>query len=170
MSAQSLNIGKESVASINATVSPVNGFKGTIKLTCSGLPLHSACSFAPASLQADGSNTALTSAVTISTGVANIAGIQQADGPMILATSTGVLSAGLLGWGFAPIRRKHPQQSRRARMIQRIMVAIILCGGLVGCQTLGGQTNATPLGSYTVKVTATSAGVSHSSTFTLVVK
>jgi Abnormal spindle-like microcephaly-assoc'd, ASPM-SPD-2-Hydin/NHL repeat len=170
MSAQSLNIGKESVASINATVSPVNGFKGTINLTCSGLPLHSACSFAPASLQADGSNTALTSVVTISTGVANIAGIQQADGPMILATSTGVLSAGLLGLGFAPVRRNYSPQSHSSRLFQRILAAIILCSGLVGCQTLGGQTTATPPGSYTVKITATSAGVSHSSTFTLVVK
>jgi sugar lactone lactonase YvrE len=171
MSAQSLKVGKESVGSINATVTPTNGFQGAIALSCSGLPSHSTCSFAPASLPADGSNTALTSKVTISTGVANVAAIHHADGPVFLATSTGVLSAGLFGLVFAPIaRRNHGSQRKRARVIQLILVAIILCGGLVGCGTLGGQTHATPAGSYTVTITATSTSVSHRSTFTLVVQ
>jgi hypothetical protein len=51
-----------------------------------------------------------------------------------------------------------------------LLVAIILCGGLVGCGTLGGKAHATPTGTYNVAVTATSTGVSHSSTFTLVVQ
>ena len=74
LSKQSLNVGTASVANINATVNPANGFTGTITLSCSGLPSNSACSFSPASLQANGGNTALTSVVTISTGVATVAG------------------------------------------------------------------------------------------------
>jgi hypothetical protein len=120
-------------------------------------------------LQASGNNAALASVATVSTGVDNVAAIQP-DARVFLAT-TGVFGAGLLGLVFAPISRsKHRSQSKRARLIQLILIAIILCGGLVGCGTLGSQTKGTPAGSYTVTVTGTSTSVSHSTTFTLVVQ
>ena len=171
MSAPSLKVGKESAGSINAIVTPTNGFQGTITLGCSGLPSHSTCSFAPASLQATGSNTALVSVVTISTGVANVAATQHADRSVFLAATTGMFSSGVLGLVFVPIvRRNSGSQSKRARLLQLILVAIILCGGLVGCGGLAGQPHLTPSGNYTVTVTATSTSVSHSSTFMLVVQ
>ena len=139
LSKQSLKVGKQSAGTISVTVTPSNGFTGSIVLSCSGLPANSICSFAPASLQADGSNSALASILTISTGVAGVAALPPADGPLFLAT-TAVFSTGLLGWVFAPIaRRNQASQSKRARLIQLILVAIIPCGGLVGCGTLGGQ-------------------------------
>ncbi|MFY9559032.1 MAG: choice-of-anchor D domain-containing protein [Terriglobales bacterium] len=171
MSARSLKVGKESAGNITATVTPTNGFQGTITLSCGGLPSHSTCSFAPITLQADGSNTAMASVVTISTGVGNVAAVQRAAGSMFLAVTTGAFSTGLLGLVLFPVaRRNRDSQSRRAKLIRLVLVAIILCGGLVGCGSLGGQSHATPPGNYTVTVTATSTGVSHSSTFTLMVQ
>jgi len=169
ISAPSLQLGSQSAGSLNATLTPTNSFQGTISLSCSGLPSQSTCSFVPASVQANGSN-ALASRVTISTGVANVAAVQHPDAPVFLAT-TGVFGAGLLGLVFAPIARsKRGLQGKRARLIQLILVAIILCGGLVGCGTLGSQIKGTPAGSYTVTVTGTSTSVSHSTTFTLLVQ
>jgi hypothetical protein len=55
-------------------------------------------------------------------------------------------------------------------MIHLIVVVIILCGGLIGCGGLAGHARVTPSGTYTVTVTAASAGVSHSSNVTLVVQ
>jgi len=171
LSKQSLQVGTQSAGSINISVTPSNGFTGSIAMSCNGLPANTTCSFAPATLQSNGSNTVLTSAVTISTGVAGVAAIQRADGPVFLATSTGMFSAGFFGLVLAPIaRRNRNSQSKGAKLLQLILVAIILCGGLVGCGTLGGKTHATPTGTYNVVVTATSTGVSHSSTFTMVVQ
>lgn len=171
MSAQSLNIGTAASGHITATVTPTNGFTGTIALSCSGLPSHSTCSFNPASVQASGNNAAQTSVMTISTGAADIAALEHTEGTSLLATSAGMFGAGLLGLVFAPIASHgHDSKSKRTKLVLLIMIAIILCGGLVGCGTLGGQTHATPSGSYTVTVTATSTNVSHGSTFTLVVQ
>jgi hypothetical protein len=171
LSKQSLQVGTQSVGSISVNVTPSNGFTGSITMSCSGLPADSTCSFAPATLQANGTNTALASVMTISTGVATVAAIRHADGPLFLATSTGMFSAGFFGLVFAPIaRRNRASQSKGTKLLQLILVAIILCGGLVGCGTLGGQTHVTPAGTYTVTVKASSTGVSHSSAFTLVVQ
>ena len=172
MSATSLKVGQTGVGTINTTVAPTNGFSGSIALSCSGLPSHSTCSFVPASVQADGSNTARTSVVTISTGVASVAAVRHSDGPVFLATSTGVFNAGLFGLLFIPIgRRNYGKRNKHGRLLQLILVAIILCGGLVGCGTIvPGQSHSTPKGSYTVTVTGTSTGVTHGSTFTLVVQ
>ncbi len=171
LSKQSLQVGTQSAGSNSVSVTPSNGFTGSIAMSCSSLPANTTCSFAPATLQANGSNTALASVVTISTGVASVAAIQRADRQVFLATSTGMFSAGFLGLVFAPIaRRNRASQSKGAKRLQLILVAIILCGGLVGCGTLGGKTHATPTGTYNVVITATSTGVSHSRTFTLVVQ
>lgn len=166
----SLTVGSSSAGSLSVNVTPTNGFSGTIALTCSGLPSHSTCSFVPASLQANGSDTALASVVTISTGVANVAANQHSDGPILLAADAGLFSMGLVGLVFAPlVRRNRGSQSRRTQMIQLILIAIILCGGLVGCGAIAGEPHSTPPGNYTITVTATSTGVSHSTTFTLAV-
>ncbi len=170
LSKQSLNVGKDSSGTMNVTVTPTNSFSGSIALSCSGLPSNSKCSFAPASLNADGSNTALTSLMTLSTGVTTVAAASPAKEPVMLATRTSAF-VGLLGLVMAPIaRRRNGSPSKPARLVPLILVAIILCGGLVGCGDLGSQTHSTPPGNYTVTVTATSTSISHSRTFTLVVQ
>ena len=168
MSSSSVSIASSGTASITANVTPSNGFNGAISLSCSGLPAHSICSFNPASVQADGSNTALHSVVTISTGVADVA-LRHANSPVLVATS-GVFGAGLLGFVFAPFARRNLNaRSKGSRILQLLLIAVILCGGLVGCGSIapgksGGPTN------YTVTVTAASSGTSHSTTFTLAVQ
>ena len=173
-SKQSLTVGGSGVASLNVTITPTNGFSGTVTLSCSGLPAHSTCSFAPASLKADGSNTPILSGLTISTGVATAAAVNHTGDLFLFANHTGILSTGLLGLVFAPMwRGRRDSHHRRARLIQLILVVIILCAGLIGCNALAPQgqtTGLTPPGSYTVTITAASTGISHSSTVTLVVQ
>ena len=132
---------------------------------------HAACSFLPVTLQANGSNTALNSAITVSTGLANVAAVHPAESTL-WAGITGVLSTGLLGLVFAPIAlRRRSAGGARARIIQALLLVTILCAGLVGCGTLGGKTGVTtPPGTYTVTVSAVSGSVSHSHTFSLTVQ
>jgi sugar lactone lactonase YvrE len=170
-SKQSMTIGGDSTGTVNITVTPTDGFSGAIALSCSGLPVHSTCSFAPASLNADGSGTPLLSVLTVSTGVATVATAQHPGDPVLLATGTGIFSTGLLGLVFARMGRgSRDSRNRRPRLIQLIVVGIILCAGLIGCGGLTGQARLTPPGSYTVTITAASIGVSHSHTVTLVVQ
>jgi hypothetical protein len=174
LSKQSLTIGKSATSTITATVTPTNGFTGSIALDCSGLPANSTCSFVPASVSASGNNAALTSTLTISTGVASasVVAMQHTRQPLVLA-STGVFGAGILGLVFAPIvRRSQSKTSKRGKFLQLILVVIILCGGLVGCGSLAPAKSdgTTPVGTYPVTVTATSGSLSHSSSFTMVVQ
>ena len=169
MSGPSLAIGRQNTASITANVTPAGGFTGNITLTCSGMPSHAACSFNPSSLHADGSNAPLSSSVTVSTGLANVAAVPHADGTY-LAAITG-MGTGLFGFAFLPFAWRGRKPGTLGRIVPFLLLAIILCLGLVGCGTLGGQTSVkTPAGSYTITVTAASGSTSHSSSFALVVQ
>ena len=170
-SVPSLNVGVQGSGTLTATVTPSGGFTGTIAMSCSGMPSHAACSFLPATLQANGSNTALNSTITVSTGLANVAAVHPAESTLF-AGITGVLATGLLGFVFAPMAlRSRSAGTARARIIQALLLVTILCAGLVGCGTLGGKTGVTtPPGTYTVTVTAVSGSVTHSHTFSLTVQ
>ncbi|MBI3476195.1 MAG: choice-of-anchor D domain-containing protein [Acidobacteria bacterium] len=171
-SVPSLTVGTQASGALSATVTPSGGFTGAITMSCSGMPSHAACSFSPAVLQANGSNTPLTSSITVSTGLSNVAAMQPPAGSTFLASMAGVLSTGLVGFVFAPIAlRRRIAQSKRARLTQALLIVLILCGGLFGCGTLGGKTGVTtPAGTYTVTVSAVSGNVSHSKTFSLKVQ
>jgi hypothetical protein len=172
-SAPSMTVVSGSSGTVNVTVAPINAFSGAISLTCSGLPAHSTCSFSPSSLSADGSNSSLSSALRISTGVATAAAGQRPDSPLLLASGAGFFSVGMLGLVFVPRRQwAAGYTGGRAKLVCLILFAMILLTGLVGCQGLqnGSKDPLTPRGVYSVTVTATSTNVSHSRAITLTVQ
>jgi hypothetical protein len=134
-------------------VQPIGGYKGTINLACSDLTAGTVCSFAPASLVADGSNQLLTSVVTVS-----VAPAEFEDSSMGL---TGLFAAvGLL------LLRKRLKLGM-ASLVAALALAVML-GGVTGCgMTATGQS----LGLHSVKVTATAMvnGVQTTQTGTLIV-
>ena len=170
MSRPSLTIGTHSTGSLTVNVTPSGSFSATVSLNCAGLPANSKCSFLPTSLRSDGSNAPLSSVLTISTGVDNVAALAPAGGSVFLAIS-GAFGAGLLGLVFAPkLQRRSDSRSKHVRVIHLLLVLVILCGGLVGCGTLGSKITSTPPGSYPVTVTGTAQGTVHNATFTLIVQ
>ena len=173
LSKPSMTLGRSSRGSVNVTVAPSNGFKGTVTLTCSALPANSSCSFVPISLQADGSNAQLTSVLTVSTGVTSAAAIRNSGDVTYFVLGSGTMSLGLVGLALFPRLRRGTPADTRLRIFELILLLVILCGGLVGCGTLGGnggQDNSTPPGTYHITVTGSSAGVSHSTVLDLVVE
>ena len=125
------------------TLTPIGGFKGTVTLSCGPLPIGVTCSFNPPILSADGSNTQLTSTLTIST-VGGSGHLQNAKG-----ASFGLLAAlSLLGMCFAR-RRLRPGLMPLAMAL--LMAA--LAAGSVGCGT-GLATVTSPTGASTVVVKA----------------
>lgn len=134
------------------TFTPVGGFTGTVNFACSGLPAGVTCSFAPATLTADGSNKVQTSQLTVTT-------------QRLISANfflPGALLGGLLFWQ----RRRF--NLRKAHVLMLILGAAVI-GGVVGCGSSGPQTNATAASvTVTAQATGGSGGTkSHTATFTL---
>jgi hypothetical protein len=168
--------------SLVATVTPQNGFKGFISLSCSGdtggasLPVGLTCNFTPLNLQITGTS-AVIADLTVQTSAPqqvtknNAEPLLNGKQPLLVA----ILLPGILGLGFVARKRKHFGSA-----VLLLLVGAVTVLGTTGCNaryrylnhgpTFGG----TPTGSYTLTVTAqTSNGVTataNSTTFVLTVQ
>ena len=160
------------------TFTPVGGFTGTATFACTGLPAGSSCSFQPASLTANGSNTAQTSTLTVTTigpssGMAAINMNRMGFTPVLASIFLlpGLALGGLLAW-----RRR--MLSARLRSLLFLLLLALTIGGGVGCGSFANATSVTPPGTSVVTVvgsasataTASKGSVTHTASFTLIVK
>jgi Bacterial Ig-like domain (group 3)/FG-GAP-like repeat len=154
-------------AQTTISITPSGDFAGAVALSCAGLPQHTSCNFAPASLTPTGT-AAVTSALTIETGVSASALLAQPQlpgkpgaGAVTLASLGGGAFLGLLLMGS---RRRN---KRWLYTQLGLGFALLLIPATIGC---GGTTNNTPAGAYQITVTATSGSTTHTATFTLTVQ
>ena len=178
-----------SSATYNLQVTPIGGFDGTVALSCTGAPPESTC-FVPEVSTPPSGNVAATFSVQVNTTAPSIAmpGVGRQwhplDGlrmlPMFLMVA---LASTLLA--FATRFRGPAAQWRHAYASAVLLGFLVLAIILIGCG--GGSYNSTPTpppsggtptpppsggtptGKYTLTVTGTSNGVSHSETLTLIV-
>jgi hypothetical protein len=156
-------------ASYTLVVTPLNGSAGTFAFACDSLPTNALCLFNPAT-ETLAAGTTGNVVVGVSTGSSTAA--LRLRGVRLLAAIP--LACGLL---LIPL-------GRRQRWILQAGVLLALLGGLVGgvasCTSSGGGggggsgggsggSGQTPAGTYSIPLTVTSTGVSHSVTVTLVV-
>jgi hypothetical protein len=156
------------------TVTSQGGFDSAVALTCSVSPtpaLAPTCALSPASVTPAAGGTA-TSMLSLHTTAASAALVRPAIGPdarSLLALWLPIPGIALLGAGLA-------SSKRRKRLVQLLAVCAFVIGlaVMVGCgggsSSSGGGTGGTPSGSYTVTVTGTSGGTSHTTTVTLSVQ
>ena len=142
ISSTTTNLTLKSGQSGSATISmvPVGGFTGNVQFSCAGLPSGAQCSFSPASLTADGSNTTQTSTLTIST---------QGSGSVAMLTHPGkpdgIMMAGFFWFstlffgGFLFWQRK--KLTRKYRFLLILFVALATISGAVGCGSSTPQLN-----------------------------
>ncbi|MDR3740903.1 MAG: choice-of-anchor D domain-containing protein [Terracidiphilus sp.] len=149
-------------ATFNLTIAPVGG-AGTFTLSCGSLPSNSACSFNPTN-QTIAAGTTGTVQLSIATGQ-TAAAIQPEPRP---GWGQPLALCGLL---LVPLAWR-----RRQRLLLLVVLLVAFAGGVTGCVASGGgggtatgSKNATPAGTYTVQVTATSNGLAHSTTLKLTV-
>jgi polygalacturonase len=146
MGASSGTVTNTSPATVTLNVTPVNGFNSTIVFACSGLPVGVSCSFNPGSVVPSGSGSVGTT-VTFAENTVSM-----------WREGTGVVMAFCFGGWFLRVRR------RRLGGFCLVAFGLFgLMGGLSGC---GGGNGKVPVVS-TVTISAVSAGVSHSTTFTV---
>ena len=164
----SLTVTAGSSGSVALTISPTGGYSGTVNFACSGLPLYSTCTFQPASVSLNGSNTPVTAKLTVDTSgsghVAKLESLEPMHKSPFGAGGLWFVQAGLAGLvlaGSGTGRRRHLQQRRvRAGLLLLAMVAMLIATGCAGFSK-GGTTatnSVTPAGTYSATVTASASG------------
>jgi beta-propeller repeat-containing protein/centrosomal CEP192-like protein len=159
-----LSVTAGAIGNFTVTVTSINSFSAAVALTCTGVPLNSACTLLPTSVTPPSGSTK-TSAGAITThalippslpsfprlrpvGVLGIFGLLLA---FLMARAAARRGARKLAWGFALIGA----------------LALAGCSGVP--QTGGGGSGSTPKGTSTITITGTSASLTHTTTFSFTV-
>jgi uncharacterized membrane protein YgcG len=143
-------------------ITPLNGSGGTFTFACGTLPANALCLFNPATETLNGAtgNVVVGISTTAATGLLIDPAVWR-----ILPLACGLV---LLPFGWR----------RRRKALLLVALLSILVGGVSSCASSGGGSGGsggqggsggTPAGTYSIPVTAASAGVQHSVTLTLTV-
>jgi hypothetical protein len=149
----SVQAGQSGTATV--TVTPQNGINSVVSFSCSGLPSGASCIFSPASVTPAG-NVASTT-LTVSTS-ATTASLRRNSQPIFPASAL-VIALCCIGG----------KKRRRLPTLLLLAVSIASLGLLTGCGLSGDRKPLHQSVTSTVTVTAQSASLSHSITFTLIV-
>lgn len=166
-SALTIHAGQSALTTI--TLSSYGGYAGTVTLSCVGLPDWASCTFAPTSLTADGSGTAVSSKMTITT-LGNSSGVITAMDSAPGSTSV-VLAEIWLPVGFMSLLLMGVSGRKRA-VARRLTLMLLLAGALMSVTGCGAANCCSvpeaTAGSYQVTVSAVaSSGTSQTAAFTL---
>lgn len=170
LASSTLAIPQGHAGSTSLSVTPQSGFQGAVTFSCSNLPSNAQCSFAPASLNVNG--TAVATTVSISTGADTIGSARTApDNPLFRWFGFGSPAFGLAGFVLTG-------RMRHKALIGASVACIALIVVLAGCGATGQKTTATPTsavastpkGSYHITVTAKAGSISHSMAVNLTVQ
>jgi hypothetical protein len=156
-------------ATYNLNLAGTGGFSGSVSLACTGAPASAGCTVVPSTIQLTGSGS-----VPFTVNVTTQKIISALAIPPVFVAGFGVMS--LLGLIPLLFSRKARRTLMSRSMIALFILWLVACMTMVGCGGGGGGTPTqhtvqnTPPGTYTLTVTATSAGASRQMNLTLVVQ
>lgn len=161
VSPSSLTIVHGSTGTSTLTVTPANGFAGTLNFSCGSLPSSASCGFAPTSLTFTASSSAPQSTVlTVSTSASIIGSLRPAPFAPRGGSPTGTIFAALLLLPLAFTRRgRRILHAHSATTLALCLCALVGLGIVSGCG--GSNTPAaaptTPAGNYTISIAVAGA-------------
>ncbi|MFZ0519654.1 MAG: choice-of-anchor D domain-containing protein [Candidatus Acidiferrales bacterium] len=161
-----------SSAAFQLTIAPVDGLTQMISFTCANSILHSTCSVAPASITTDGATSDTVTLTVTTTGRASSGNLPAASPDATLpphSLHTPVLLVFIAFFGLGISRRRSLITYRAAGMIFGALVLTFAALAITACGCAS-SSKQTPGGAYTVTVTGTSGGLSHSVTAHLTVQ
>jgi hypothetical protein len=139
------------------------GVSGTAALTCTGAPAHSLCTVTPASATLTGS---VPITVTVQTGLAQV----RLTPPLLFgARGDLILLALLLPLGMS-LRKRRPRAALMLFAVGVLSLSGCGAGRQIPAGGIVGPPTPTPAGTYTLTVSAISAGITHSVGLTLIVQ
>jgi subtilase family serine protease len=143
------------------TVTPENGFSGTVNLTCAPSSSSSTakitCALSPSSVTLSG-NGVQTATLTVST-VAMLETPSSPRGRGLWLATGGTIFAAVIFLGVPSRRRRWPTLFCLVMMAS--LAVAVGCGGGSSSTGGGGGGNGTPAGTYSITVTGTSGATSH---------
>ena len=168
-----ISVGQTAIYSLQVT--PLSGFNGTVALSCTGAPSQASCTVLPALASA----TASTFTATVTTTAPSVS-VPHTMPPSRLPVNmlrfalplllTLILFALRARWKLAVVRYKFGFAGAF------LLVSVpLIAAGLSGCASIGAgnavvvHNAGTPRGTYTLTVTGTSGGVSHTRSLALTV-
>jgi hypothetical protein len=178
LSPSSLTVSPGGGGTFTATVSPVDGFTGSVSFACTGAPTLGTCAGGTPVVNPDGSTTDTFTITTMAQSFAPPIAPRGAPSGRLpgapFAAPLAILAVLLLGTMVTALAIKSKEvpalAGNRLRALS-LIAALALFGGLAACGTSSSISNTgTPPGTYLLTVTATSGTLSHSSTFTLTVQ
>jgi len=140
------NVTAGGTLNFNVTMTPVNGFTGTVALACTGAPSLSTCTVTPASVAAANGTTAQTAQVSLATTALMVPPTRIPTPPVSIRQVVPVLLAMVLMFLLA--------RTQQMRMRLGMVTAMVLLLALAGCG--GGKNPGTPKGPATLTITGTS--------------
>ena len=153
---------------IPLSIVPVNGFNGTVSLTCAGLPAGATCNFNPSQFTA--SATAVTAGTLTIRTTKNTAALRQRGGNIALAGLAPFLLPLALVLAYR-LRRPSGSLLPTMRMVFLVLSGAALAAGIGGCANYNSQANpTTPTGQSTVVITASSGAVAQQTSIGLTVQ
>jgi cyclophilin family peptidyl-prolyl cis-trans isomerase len=156
----SLTIPDGAVGSTTLTVTPLNGYQGTVKLGCGPLPDSASCIFSTGSLAFGASGAAQTVTFQLSTSTSGNA-LAPTQGPLALDGAGAGRGAGL-GAALAGLFGLALIATALRRWKQPVRMALAAAGGLAlvaaGCT---GAHTATPPGTYNITLRLSDGTISH---------
>jgi peptidyl-prolyl cis-trans isomerase A (cyclophilin A) len=153
------------------TVTPANGYAGTIALSCGPLPTGVTCNFAPATLTfAAGATAAQTSTLTVSTAATALNDVPASGSSGTMAGVGGAFGAGS---GLAAIAGLFGLACIAVAARSRRGFALVFGAGFVaaaaGCGGTGASSPATQIGAFNVPLRLTDGSVSHPAALTITI-
>lgn len=169
----SLTIAAGETATFSMMLTPQNGFKQTVTLSCGALPPGTGCAISPSSVVLSANSTAIAALTIATTGVSaavfNSSKLGRTLSPRNgeSAYFRGTVLAAFLSLGFCLSPRIKRMTLGRGLLTLFLLSEIIGCGGPTSVER---GASATPRGTYTITVTASSTGMNTAAKVNLVVK
>jgi hypothetical protein len=163
--------------SYSISLNAVQGFTGTIELSCSGAPMQATCSVSPTSVTLSGQDSkSATLKVSTTATTAEVSHPRGSEEPVLAGFSVSGLF--VLGASILTIRRRRWQTLLASTMAVVVLVFLMSACGRGPSETSSGSGSGggtppvagTPSGTYSVVVSATSGNLTHTTTVSLVVK